>query len=59
VPSALVAVGAASAADVPVAGRQLVISDKWTLAGRAKIVYVGLDGGITKGSGVDVGAFGA
>ena len=56
--SGLIAVGAASAADVPVAGRKLVISDKWTLAGRPKIVYVGLDGGIAKGGGVDIDPIG-
>jgi ELWxxDGT repeat protein len=40
---------------VPVVGKKLIIVDKTSLAGKAKVVYVSTDqaAGITKGSGVD------
>jgi len=49
----LLAVGSAWATDIPVAGRKLIITDKMMLASRAKVVYVALDGGVTKGTGID------
>jgi hypothetical protein len=55
----VIALTPAWAADIPIAGRKLVISDKWALAGRAKIVYVGLDGRVTKGAGIDPATIGA
>ena len=51
--------GVARALDVEVAARKLIISDRWLLAARAKIVYVGLDGRVTKGTGIDPATIGA
>lgn len=45
--------GAAFAADVPVTGRKLVVTDKLTAASRAKVVFVALDAAVTKGAGTD------
>lgn len=51
----LLAAAAAGAADVPVVTRKLVVVDKLTAAGKAKLVYVSKDqdAGITKGAGTD------
>ena len=51
---ALAGGGAASAADLGVAGRKLIVVDKVTAASKAKVVFVAKgDAGIAKGPGGD------
>jgi len=47
----------ARATDIPVIPKKLIVVDKLTAAGKAKLVYVSKDqdAGITKGTGTDVG----
>lgn len=53
---ALLLGGVASAADIGVVPKKLVVVDKLAVAGKAKLVFVSKDtaAGITKGTGTDV-----
>lgn len=46
--------GTVRAADIPIAGRKVVVVDKMNAVGKAKAVFVAKHPGATKGSGTDV-----
>jgi hypothetical protein len=46
----------AGAADVPIAGVKLIVSDKTALTGKAKVVFLAKDPDIMKGSGTNPAA---
>src|SRR5262245_1074718 len=50
------AFGRATAQDIGIVSKKLVIVDKIVAAGKAKTVYVASDPAVTKGSGTDVGS---
>jgi len=49
----IVGAGLASAADISIAGKKLVVVDKIVAATKAKAVFVAKDPAVTKGSGID------